>query len=161
MYPAFFIPSHRYSEPLPSSVVDDLLRRVRPVEVSLLTGSRKEEDMTEKDKRWAEWCACNDTARFYNSRRWRNVRNKILQQDHHECQNCKSKYHRYRKADTVHHVNHFKDRPDLALEPTYRDPALHIERRNLISLCHECHEEVHGYRIKEKPGAIITEERWD
>lgn len=34
------------------------------------------------------------------------------------------------------------------------------KKRNLISLCHDCHEEVHGYRKKEEKKPL-TEERWD
>lgn len=118
--------------------------------------------MTSKDIEWATWCAQNDTAQFYNSKRWRKVRKAVLQSDHHECQLCKTKYHRYRKADTVHHINHLKVRPDLALDATYRNPATHQEERNLISLCHDCHEEVHGYRMSpDQQPHILTEERWD
>ncbi len=117
--------------------------------------------MTDKEKQWAEWCARNDTAQFYNSRKWRKIRREILKADHFECQTCKYKYHRYRRADTVHHVNHLKVRPDLALEPMYRDPARHEDRRNLISLCHDCHEEAHGWRMGKDKTEPITEERWD
>lgn len=116
--------------------------------------------MTKKDIEWATWCALHDPLKFYNSRRWRKVQKEILQADHHECQLCKSKYHRYRRANTVHHINHFKVRPDIALDATYRDPATHTQKRNLISLCHECHEEVHGFRMQNQT-APITEERWD
>ena len=117
--------------------------------------------MTTDEIRWATWCAVNDPAQFYNSRRWRNVSARVLRVDHYECQNCRSKYHRYRKATLVHHINHFKVRPDIALDATYRDPATHTERRNLISLCHDCHEEAHGYRMSAEKVEPITAERWD
>lgn len=117
--------------------------------------------MTQDEIDWATWCAHNDTAAFYNSPKWKRKRKEILAADHNECQCCKVKYHRYRPADTVHHINHFRDRPDLALEATYRDPATHTDKRNLISLCHECHEEAHGYRMGVSKTQPISEERWD
>ena len=90
--------------------------------------------MTTKDIEWATWCALHDVGKFYRSKRWRAVRRQVLQADHYECQTCRFKYNRYRKADTVHHINPFKLRPDLALEPTYHDPATHKQRRNLAGL---------------------------
>ena len=117
--------------------------------------------MTTKDIEWATWCALHDVGKFYRSKRWRAVRRQVLQADHYECQNCRFKYNRYRKADTVHHINPFKLRPDLALEPTYHDPATHKQRRNLISLCHDCHEEAHGYRMAPEKIQPVTAERWD
>jgi 5-methylcytosine-specific restriction endonuclease McrA len=118
------------------------------------------EPMTDKEKDFAKWCAEHDPHKFYTWARWLAVREDVLRGDHYECVNCKRKYHRYRAADTVHHVNHFKKRPDLALEKYYIDPARHTKRRNLVSLCHDCHEEAHGYR-KRKTEAPLTEERWD
>lgn len=116
--------------------------------------------MTESEKRYASWCAEHDPHKFYTWSRWLSVREEVLSADKYECQRCKEKHRRYRAADTVHHVNHFKDRPDIALERYYQDPATHEKRRNLISLCHECHEEAHGYR-KRKEVEPLTEERWD
>lgn len=116
--------------------------------------------MTEKEKEYADWCAKYNPIAFYKWRRWKEVRRQVLAMDHCECQLCKNKYHRYRRATTVHHVNHFKARPDLALEIWYWDPAQHEKRRNLVSLCHDCHEEVHNFR-KPEPKPALTEERWD
>lgn len=116
--------------------------------------------MTDNERRFAYQCAENDPHEFYTWVRWLAVRAEVLSLDKNECQCCREKYKRYRKADTVHHVNHFKDRPDLALEIYYNDPATHEKRRNLVSLCHDCHEEAHGYR-KRKKGEPLTEERWD
>jgi 5-methylcytosine-specific restriction endonuclease McrA len=116
--------------------------------------------VTNAEKAYAEHCAQHDVHDFYNWTKWLAVRAEVLKADHFECQRCRTKYHRYRKATTVHHVNHFKDRPDLALEMYYRDPATHEDKRNLISLCHDCHEEVHGWRKNEGPEPL-TVERWD
>ena len=116
--------------------------------------------MTKEEKVYAQRCAEQDPHAFYIWSRWLNIRREVLSLDKNECQLCRSKYHRYRKADTVHHVNHFRDRPDLALEIWYKDPVTHKKKRNLVSLCHGCHEEVHGYRVK-TPRQPLTRERWD
>jgi 5-methylcytosine-specific restriction endonuclease McrA len=98
----------------------------------------------------------NDIHRFYIWKPWLHVRSKVLEMDRYECQDCKAKG-KYTKANTVHHCNYVKKHPDLALEIwyTWRGET----KRNLISLCHDCHEERHGYRKPEgkKP---LTEERW-
>ncbi|MFR2998990.1 MAG: HNH endonuclease [Enterocloster sp.] len=92
---------------------------------------------------------------FYNSTDWKKLRKQVLKMDKYECQICKSKG-RYRKATTVHHVNYVKKHPELALDMYYTWQG--TQKRNLLSLCHDCHEEVHGYRKKEKK--LLTEERW-
>lgn len=117
--------------------------------------------MTKNEKLYAAWCAENDPSKFYKWRRWSAVRVRVLALDKHECQRCKTIYKRYSKATTVHHVNHFKDRPDLALEIYYRDPVTHKAERNLISLCRDCHEEIHGYRKRDTVEEPLTIERWD
>ena len=116
--------------------------------------------LTQEETAYAQWCAAQNPHAFYIWSRWLHIRQEVLALDHGECQICRSKYHRYRMATTVHHVNHFKRRPDLALEIWADDPVTHKRERNLISLCHDCHEEVHAYRAKNvtKP---LTEERWD
>lgn len=93
---------------------------------------------------------------FYNSRKWRNFRVKILQRDHYECQNCKAKkVRRIVRATHVHHIQELKDRPDLAFNAD-----------NLISLCHMCHEGMHDRFQKAqqqrnaKKQKFMNEERW-
>lgn len=117
--------------------------------------------MTKKEQDYAAWCVENDPVKFYKWGRWKAVRRQVLEMDRHECQSCKEKYHRYRRATTVHHVNHLRDRPELGLEVWYLDPAQHRKRRNLISLCHECHEEAHGFRKQPAQAEPLTPERWD
>lgn len=117
--------------------------------------------MTDKEKEFAGWCAVHDPHKFYKWNKWLRIRDEVLKMDRNECQMCRNKYHRYRKASTVHHVNHLKNRPDLALEIWYRDPATHKDRRNLLSLCHDCHEEIHGYRKSGTEEEALTPERWD
>lgn len=113
--------------------------------------------MTEQEIRFVSQCVKNDIHDFYNSPKWKKLREQVLKGDKYECQICKKKG-KYTRATTVHHVNYVKRYPELALEQYYLWQGK--QRRNLISLCHDCHEEVHGYRKPEnkKP---LTEERWD
>lgn len=96
---------------------------------------------------------------FYRWPEWERTRASVLALDHHECQLCKAR-HRYRKAILVHHVQHLKDRPDLALSVTDPDTGT----RQLISLCRACHELQHPERMV--PAAAVrsepvTPERWN
>lgn len=100
----------------------------------------------------------NEVHRFYIWSKWLRVRKEILKRDHNECVDCRAAG-RYTKATTVHHINHVKHHPELALEAMYIDDK-GCEQRNLISLCHKCHEKRHGYRQKNYR-APLTEERWD
>lgn len=119
-------------------------------------------NMTKKDRAYVDYCIEKDPHIFYSWCKWLQVREKVLKSDKFECVICREKYHRYRAANTVHHVNHLKDRPDLALSTHYIDPATHQRKRQLISLCHDCHEEVHGWRCKDGVAKEpLTEERWD
>lgn len=115
-------------------------------------------EMTEQEKEFVKACIKkNDMHAFYVWGPWKRVRRQVLEMDHGECQRCK-KNKTYTKATTVHHVNYVKKHPDKALDIFYE---WHGEKkRNLISLCHECHEAVHGYR-KPKESQPLTEERWD
>lgn len=93
---------------------------------------------------------------FYVSSLWINLRLDVLQEYKGECQHCKDRGY-YTKANTVHHVQYVRKHPSLALSKVYVFGGKEI--RNLVPLCHACHEIVHGYRKKkiEKP---LTEERW-
>lgn len=113
--------------------------------------------MTEEDIRYVEQAAATDIHTFYTWGKWKRIRKEVLQQDKYECQMCKRRG-RYTKATTVHHANYVKKHPELALEKYYTWHGQ--KKRNLISLCHDCHEEVHGYRKKEEKKPL-TEERWD
>ena len=95
---------------------------------------------------------------FYSWTAWKRVRKKVLDLDREECQICKSKG-RYSPATIVHHVNHLRDRPDLALSVWDPDTG----KRNLISLCKRCHELQHPEALRKFGWAVIpvTTERWD
>ena len=112
--------------------------------------------MTEHDIEFVKKCIKDTINIFYTWSKWKTKREEVLKLDKYECQICK-KRGKYKKATTVHHVNYVKKHPDKALEIWYYFKG--EKKRNLISLCHECHEEVHGYRKKEKK-KLLTEERW-
>ena len=93
---------------------------------------------------------------FYVSGPWLNLRADVLDEYKHECQRHKDQGF-YKRADTVHHVQYVRKHPRLALSKVYIFQGK--EYKNLIPLCHACHEEVHGYRRKEQKKPL-TEERW-
>lgn len=77
--------------------------------------------------------------RFYNSKAWKKCREIVLKRDNYLCQSC------FRKgiiklANTVHHIESYKERPDLALDTD-----------NLEVICDPCHNKEHpekGYGKK-------------
>ena len=95
--------------------------------------------------------------KLYESKQWRRLRVEILIADKYECLHCKAKGI-YTKANTVHHVNYLKLHPELALEKYYENDDGAV-KRNLISLCHDCHEKIHQWVQKEKVEPL-TIERW-
>lgn len=90
---------------------------------------------------WRGWKA------FYHTGPWKRKRLEILRRDHYACQRCRMKG-MYGRAVIVHHIQHLKDVPELALTDS-----------NLISLCGQCHDEVHPEKHKRKSG-FENVERW-
>ena len=88
---------------------------------------------------------------FYCSAAWHRKRAAVLKRDRYECQLCKARG-RYRKAELVHHVNHLKDRPDLALRRwrTVRRRSLRRKRTTKASRFGRCSFRP---RRKQRPGA--------
>lgn len=118
--------------------------------------------MTESFLSWLQsLIAAGDTHPFYVSGPWRALSADVLRTDRHECQLCKARG-RYRRAVMVHHVNHVIRRPDLALDMYYVDSD-GARKRNLLSVCRWCHENVcHPERLRKmKVPQFMTEERWD
>lgn len=74
---------------------------------------------------------------FYTSKAWQRKRAHILRRDNYLCAECK-RYGKFRAAVTVHHVKHFDEHPELALEDS-----------NLISLCAGCHNKAHPEKMKQ------------
>lgn len=88
--------------------------------------------MTEEFYRWLLQLIREDKlVKFYQSAKWRRLREKAMRRDNYECQMCR-RLGKYHKVENVHHVQEVKDRPDLALEIN-----------NLMCLCIEHHNEVH------------------
>lgn len=113
--------------------------------------------MTEREIEFTRRCISEDVHRFYAWQRWIDVREQVLRMDRYECQDCKRK-RIYTKATTVHHNQYLKKHPETALDIFYTFQG--ERKRNLISLCHDCHEARHGYRKREEEKPL-TEERWD
>ena len=90
----------------------------------------------------------NNIKAFYKSGHWKKVRTDALQRDNNECQKCKARGD-YSKAQCVHHKQHVKKRPDLALTLD-----------NVISLCDSCHNEEHPEKFRNKPKPQLNKERW-
>lgn len=78
---------------------------------------------------------------FYKTTAWRKKRPRILRRDEYRCQECK-RYGKNREAQTVHHINPLRERPDLKLVSW-----------NLVSLCNKCHEKMHD-RITDELTAL-------
>ncbi|HBI59897.1 MAG TPA: HNH endonuclease [Lachnospiraceae bacterium] len=117
--------------------------------------------MLETDIKFVKECIKkNDIHKFYASPKWRRLRQQVLAMDHYECQDCKKKGI-YTKATTVHHNQFVQKHPENALDIFYTFKGQTY--RNLISLCHDCHEKRHGNRQgagKMKQKEYLTEERW-
>lgn len=89
---------------------------------------------------------------FYVSTAWRKLRKEVLEGDRYECQQCKARGY-YRRATHVHHVLHYEKYPQYGLAKAVNG------KRNLISLCFECHAEIHEYGQGKKTEPLTTE-RW-
>lgn len=68
---------------------------------------------------------------FCKTLAWKKMREKILRRDGYRCVDCR-RYGRVTEATTVHHIQHYDEHPELALDPS-----------NLISLCASCHNAKH------------------
>lgn len=90
----------------------------------------------------------NNVKAFYNCELWKHKRREALKRDNNECQKCKAKG-LYSAADCVHHKQHVKKHPELALD-----------LENLISLCNSCHDEEHPEKLHKSKHKFINEERW-
>ena len=96
---------------------------------------------------------------FYHWAAWEHLRDEVLRLDNYECQLCKARG-KARRAVVVHHVQHVRERPDLAL--SVWDEA---GERQLVSVCKECHEMLHPEALRRHAAgaerAAVTVERWD
>lgn len=74
----------------------------------------------------------DELRKFYNSVAWKRKRSWILMRDSFMCQACRGEG-RTRPAEVVHHIQTAESCPELRLTDS-----------NLVSLCAECHERIHG-----------------
>lgn len=104
--------------------------------------------------------------RFYKSRAFIELRARVLEEAHHECQYCRAKG-KISKATIAHHEYYVRDYPQYALSQYVKDDeGMH---RNLVAVCHRCHEDIHknerlyGWLKKkqEDKESDEPEERWD
>lgn len=113
--------------------------------------------LIQKDELW----------RFYKSKEWIALKNKILKENHYECAECRKHgvITRYddggRLLSTVHHVCHVRDHPELALSEWYKDYSTGKLERNLIPVCKACHNKLHPEKIKRvNQDKFVNDERW-
>lgn len=86
---------------------------------------------------------------FYQSRLWRNKREQVRGRDNYECQMCMEDGE-VGDGDVVHHIEHLRDRIDLALDED-----------NLVTLCYYHHNVVHPEKLnKKKELDEKFKERW-
>ena len=97
--------------------------------------------------------------KFYKCRAWLELRSRILEKFHYECQEC-LKRGKYTRAKFVHHINEVKHRPDLALSEYYTDSKTGEKKRNLIPLCQDCHDKAHARFCGGEHKPQLNKERW-
>lgn len=95
--------------------------------------------------------------RFYRSRGWQELSREVIADLHGECVLCR-KAHKLTKAVLVHHVKPLREYPNLAYSRTYTDDdGEHIQ---LMPLCFDCHERIHGRGKYSGPRGYTNEEKW-
>lgn len=97
---------------------------------------------------------------FYKSDDWLELKAEVLEHFHNECQRCLEKG-KVTFAQCVHHVNHVKKRPDLALSKYYIDDKGN-KQYNLLPLCNACHNIEHPEKLNSNiyNNKFINKERW-
>lgn len=88
-----------------------------------------------------------DVMKFYKSREWLEVRDRVRLKQNYECQDCK-KEGKVGRCDVVHHKKHLRDYPLLALRED-----------NLVCLCHMHHEKYHPEKFKKANKAMGRKKR--
>ena len=92
---------------------------------------------TIKNVRWSK----SNSAPFYNSKGWRTLRN-VYFNSHPLCEQCLMNGIS-RPAEEVHHI-----KPFLTGKSDEERWKLLLDINNLMSLCSECHDEVHRRHTK-------------
>lgn len=98
--------------------------------------------------------------RFYKTAEWQRLRQSVLAEYHGECAWCAAASpSRVVPAEAVHHLHEVKRFPAWALQEFVTLPDGQ-RVRNLVPLCHDCHDRAHQrMEFRPKP-APLTEERW-
>lgn len=100
--------------------------------------------------------------KVYKLKPWRILRDEVLKESHNECYDCKQvgkiTLGTEEEPLEVHHVNFVRIRPDLFLSKYFVDIDGTL-KRNLIALCHKCHDKRHD-RFKTSSNEFISDERW-
>jgi 5-methylcytosine-specific restriction endonuclease McrA len=95
--------------------------------------------VTEEFYRWLVVLIREDKLKkFYDCAKWRKLRQRAIIRDNNECQMCKQQG-KYHNVNNVHHIKEVKHRPDLALDLD-----------NLVCLCIDHHNEVHGRYVDDQ-----------
>lgn len=115
-------------------------------------------DMTQQElAAWINRLQTEDRLyRFYKSKEWIRLKDKVLQEFHNECLWCRERG-KISRAETVHHIQFVKRHPELALSEYYTYQGRRY--RNLVPLCHDCHDKAHE-RMGYKRCKQLNEERW-
>lgn len=129
--------------------IQNILERLQmriPIDIPLATWIRQ---LIKRDK----------VEQFYFTDEWKELREEVLEDFHHECQECLKKG-RYTRAICVHHVNEVRHKPELALSKYYTDKE-GKKQINLLPLCNQCHNIVHEKLAKhQKKNKFSNVERW-
>ena len=102
--------------------------------------------------------AADEIMKFYLTDDWKELRQKVLEECHNECQEC-LKSGKVTQAKIVHHVNELKHRPDLALSEFYVDHEGNVHP-NLVPVCQDCHNILHERICGNEYKPQLNEERW-
>ena len=101
--------------------------------------------------------SAGEIGRFYKSRAWQELSREVIAENHGECAVCRAA-HKLTKAVLVHHVKPLREYPGLAYSRTYTDAdGGHMQ---LMPLCFDCHERIHGRGRYAKPRGYTNEEKW-
>lgn len=104
--------------------------------------------------------------KIYKTTNWKEVREQVLKLDNYECTRCNHKIFesnepkKFTKAYLVHHRYNAKEFPQYVY-------SIYVNgERNLVSLCFDCHEQIHGRIFNDNAKKIreekaLTEERFD
>ena len=116
-----------------------------------------------RDRRLEDWI--RELARdkklylFYKSPEWLALRAEVMRDHHNECERCTERG-KLTRAETVHHENEVRKRPDMALTRWVDEPD-GTRREVLHPLCNQCHNEVHGRVLSgNPPKPQLNAEKW-